>query len=97
MDREVANRALEFLTIDVAGLDGTDRKILRCLLETFGGRPVGLNTLALAVGEEAQTLEDVYEPYLLQIGFLERTSRGRVGTESALRHLGLSRDDVLFD
>jgi len=88
--REVASLALEMLEIDVLGLDQVDRRILRTIVEMFGGGPVGLDTLAAAVGEEPETVEDVYEPYLMQTGFLQRTLRGRTVTAAALRHLGLS-------
>ena len=77
------------LEVDDAGLDRLDREILRTICEKFDGGPVGLSTLAIAVGEEQDTLEDVYEPYLLQQGFLKRTPRGRVATRAAFGHLGL--------
>ncbi|MEW6541767.1 MAG: Holliday junction branch migration DNA helicase RuvB [Bacillota bacterium] len=83
-----AAEALEFLGVDELGLDNTDRHLLAVLIEKFGGGPVGLDTLAAATGEEAANLEDVYEPYLLQSGLIARTSRGRVATPSAYRHLG---------
>jgi len=86
---EVAGRALEFLEVDPLGLDHTDRRLLRIIIEKFNGGPVGLDTLAAAAGEEAGTLEDVFEPYLLQTGLLARTPRGRVATAAAYRHLGL--------
>jgi holliday junction DNA helicase RuvB len=89
IDAGVARDALELLEVDEEGLDRLDRDILRAVCEKFGGGPVGLSTLAVAVGEEADTIEDVYEPYLLQRGFLMRTPRGRVATELAFRHLGL--------
>ena len=76
--------------MDKLGLDNNDRNILMMMIEKFGGGPVGLDTLAAALGEDAGTLEDVYEPYLLMNGFLNRTPRGRVATESAYRHLGIS-------
>ena len=81
--------ALDLLEVDAAGLDRLDREILRAICEKFGGGPVGLSTLRVAVGEEPDTIEDVYEPYLLQQGFLMRTPRGRVATEAAYGHLGL--------
>ena len=93
IDAEVAAQALDLLEVDAAGLDRLDRDILGALCGKFGGGPVGLSTLAVAVGEEADTIEDVYEPYLLQQGFLMRTPRGRVATDAAFRHLGLSRGD----
>jgi len=75
--------------VDAAGLDRLDREILHAICEKFGGGPVGLSTLAVAVGEEQDTIEDVYEPYLLQQGFLMRTPRGRTATDAAFAHLGL--------
>jgi Holliday junction DNA helicase RuvB len=85
----VAAAALDLLEVDEAGLDRLDREILRALCEKFGGGPVGLGTLAVAVGEEPDTIEDVYEPYLLQRGLVERTPRGRCATRRAWSHLGL--------
>jgi Holliday junction DNA helicase RuvB len=85
----VAADALDLLEVDAAGLDRLDREILRAVCEKFGGGPVGLSTLAVAVGEERDTIEDVYEPYLLQRGLLERTARGRAATRRAFEHLGL--------
>lgn len=87
---EVARDALSFLGVDPLGLDFIDRKCLNVLIKKFSGGPVGLDTLAAAVGEEAATLEDVYEPYLMQSGLLARTPRGRVATPRAYEHLGLS-------
>jgi len=88
ISKDVAERALQTLDIDPLGLDHVDRKILRFIIEKFQGGPVGLNTIAAAVGEEQETLEDIYEPFLLQLGFLSRTPRGRVATSAAYRHLG---------
>ncbi len=85
----VAEAALDLLQVDAEGLDRLDREILRAICEKFAGGPVGLSTLAVAVGEEQDTIEDVYEPYLLQRGFLERTPRGRAATRRAFEHLGL--------
>jgi holliday junction DNA helicase RuvB len=85
----VAAEALDLLQVDEEGLDRLDRGILRAICETFGGGPVGLSTLAVAVGEEQDTIEDVYEPYLLQRGLIERTPRGRAATARAYAHLGL--------
>ncbi len=85
----LAAEALDLLEVDALGLDRLDREILRALCEKFDGGPVGLSTLAVAVGEEQDTIEDVYEPYLLQCGLLERTPRGRVATRRAFDHLGL--------
>jgi Holliday junction DNA helicase RuvB len=89
IDEDVAGEALDLLEVDSAGLDRLDREILRAICEKFGGGPVGLSTLAVAVSEEADTLEDVYEPYLLQQGLIKRTPRGRVATAAAFEHLGL--------
>ncbi len=88
LDRDVAARALEVFRVDPRGLDKVDGAILDALIVRFGGGPVGLSTLAVAVGEEPDTIEDVYEPYLLQIGFLRRTPRGRVATAAAFVHVG---------
>lgn len=87
--KEVADIALDLLEVDKKGLDHIDRNILETMIGKFGGGPVGLDTLAAAIGEDAGTIEDVYEPYLIQNGFLNRTPRGRVATEPAYRHLGL--------
>jgi Holliday junction DNA helicase RuvB len=87
---EVAAEALDLLEVDGEGLDRLDREILRAVCERFGGGPVGLSTLAVAVGEEPDTIEDVYEPYLLQRGLLQRTPRGRAATPRAFSHLGLA-------
>jgi Holliday junction DNA helicase RuvB len=78
------------MRIDLEGLDQMDRRILEAIIEKFGGGPVGLNTLSATVSEEKDTIEDVYEPYLLLKGFLQRTSRGRIATEKAYEHLGAS-------
>ena len=95
---DVADAALDLLEVDGAGLDRLDREILRAVCEKFGGGPVGLSTLAVAVGEEPDTVEDVYEPYLLQSGLLQRTPRGRAATPRAWSHLGLEppREAALF-
>jgi Holliday junction DNA helicase RuvB len=89
IDAATAGAALDLLSVDHAGLDRLDRDLLAAICTRFGGGPVGLSTLAVAVQEEADTIEDVYEPYLLQRGLLQRTPRGRVATEHAFRHLGL--------
>jgi holliday junction DNA helicase RuvB len=89
----VAEEALALLEVDGAGLERFDRELLRAVVEKFGGGPVGLSTLAVALGEEAETIEDVYEPFLLQLGFLQRTPRGRVVTDLGRAHLGALRDD----
>ena len=88
---EVAVFALDLLEVDQHGLDKNDRKILKTLILNFQGGPVGLETLAAAIGEDAGTLEDVYEPYLLQNGFLNRTPRGRVASDLAYSHLGITK------
>lgn len=85
----LARKALELLEVDELGLDDLDRRVLRTVIEKFGGGPVGLETIAAAVSEEADTVMDVVEPYLLQLGFLERTPRGRVATARAYEHLGI--------
>ena len=87
--KEVAMRGLNALDIDPLGLDATDRRMLESIIYNFAGGPVGLDTLAATIGEEAVTLEDVYEPYLMQIGFLNRTPRGRCATQKAYKHLGI--------
>lgn len=87
--KEVASFALDLLEVDRYGLDQTDRYILNTIIQKFQGGPVGLDTLAAAIGEDSGTIEDVYEPYLIQHGFLNRTPRGRVATEHAYHHLGL--------
>jgi Holliday junction DNA helicase RuvB len=86
----VAREALARLNVDEFGLDDMDSRILGAIIEKFGGGPVGLNTLAVAVGEDAGTLEEVYEPYLIQQGFLERTQRGRCATANAYRRFGIA-------
>jgi len=86
---EIARYALESLEIDELGLDNTDRKMLESIIKYYNGGPVGLDTLAATIGEESITIEDVYEPYLLQIGFLSRTPRGRCATRLAYEHLGI--------
>jgi holliday junction DNA helicase RuvB len=99
---EIAAEALQMLDIDHLGLDDIDRRILRSIVEKFGGGPVGIDTLAAAISEETDTLMDVYEPYLIQLGFLQRTPRGRMATVGAYAHLGIaapayfSRQPALF-
>ena len=90
---ETTQLALNMLQVDTIGLDHIDHKLLRSIIESFKGGPVGLDTIAATIGEESQTIEDVYEPYLLQIGFLQRTPRGRVVTEKAYHHFGLKIDE----
>jgi len=87
---DISLQALQMLEVDELGLDYVDRKILRAMMEKFNGGPVGVNSVAAATGEEMATIEDVYEPYLLQIGFIERTPRGRMVTDLAKKHLGMS-------
>jgi holliday junction DNA helicase RuvB len=88
IDQAIASEALELYNVDPCGLDWTDRRLLGLMIENFNGGPVGLDTLAAATGEDAHTIEEVYEPYLLQIGYLQRTPRGRVATAAAWVHLG---------
>lgn len=90
--KEVADFALDILDVDKLGLDNNDRTILLTLIQKFGGGPVGLDTMAAAIGEDAGTLEDVYEPYLLMNGLINRTPRGRMATELAYRHLGIAKE-----
>lgn len=85
----LAKEALELLQVDRLGLDHIDHKLIKAIIEKFGGGPVGIDTIAATIGEEAQTIEDVYEPYLLQIGFLQRTPRGRIVTPIAYEHFGM--------
>ncbi|MEB3279762.1 MAG: Holliday junction branch migration DNA helicase RuvB [Lyngbya sp.] len=87
---EIAATALQLFNVDPMGLDWTDRHLLQMMIENFNGGPVGLETMAATTGEDAQTIEEVYEPYLMQIGFLQRTHRGRLATASAWKHLGYS-------
>ncbi len=90
--RNVADRALRMLEVDEKGLDRMDRQILSIIIKRFGGGPVGLDTIAVSVGEESNTIEEVYEPFLVQEGFLHRTPRGRMATDKAYQHLGLKRE-----
>ncbi len=94
VDGDIADRALEVFEVDAMGLDKVDRAILYAVAVKFGGGPVGLSTLAIAVGEEPETVEDAYEPFLLQEGFLQRTPRGRIATDRAYQHLGAERIGV---
>jgi Holliday junction DNA helicase RuvB len=99
IDRETARTALARLEVDEHGFDEIDRRILSTIIEKFGGGPVGIGSIAASIGEDRGTLEDLYEPYLLQAGFLQRTPRGRVASPSAYRHLGITpplRDGSLF-
>ncbi len=93
IDKEIAESSLERLEVDEYGLDNMDRKILSLMVENFNGGPVGLKTIAAACAEEVRTIEDIYEPYLIQCGFLKRTPRGRVATAKAYKHLKLRMDD----
>jgi Holliday junction DNA helicase RuvB len=88
--REIAQQALARLEVDPCGLDKTDQRLLNTIITKFNGGPVGLDTLAASISEETETIEDVYEPFLLQLGFLQRTSRGRVATRSAYEHMGFA-------
>ena len=99
---EIADRALIALEVDRVGLDHTDRRLLDAMIYKFGGRPVGLDTLAAAISETRETIEDIYEPYLLQLGFIMRTPRGRIVTEAGYRHMGATfpkadNQPALFD
>ncbi len=96
IDINITNLALNKLKVDQLGLDDVDIKFLKGIIERFNGGPVGLEAIASAIGEETMTLEDVYEPYLLQIGFINRTPRGRVVTEKAYKHLQITKEGVLF-
>ena len=93
VSEDVARAALEMLEVDELGLDQTDRKILSFIIEKFNGGPVGLNTLSAATSEEMATIEDIYEPFLMQLGFLERTPRGRCATRRAYEHLSYRHPD----
>ena len=90
--REIVDTALTRLEVDELGLENTDRRMLAAIIDHYNGGPVGLETLAAMLGEEAVTIEDVYEPYLMQLGFLARTPRGRVATDLAYKHLNRARD-----
>ena len=97
IDEQVAMHALSRLDVDELGLDNTDRRLLTAMIQNYNGGPVGLETIAATIGEEAVTIEDVYEPYLMQLGFIARTPRGRVATASAYRHLDFpytGNDDI---
>jgi Holliday junction DNA helicase RuvB len=88
VDKEIAHYALAQLDVDSRGLDEMDKKILLTILDKFGGGPVGLSSLSVAVGEDAGTIEEVFEPFLVQEGFIQRTQRGRVATRTAFEHFG---------
>ena len=91
---EIAREALELMEVDEDGLERSDRALLRAIVEKFDGGPVGLSTLAVTLGEEPDTIEEVYEPYLLQLGFLQRTPRGRVITDLGRAHVGAGDPDA---
>jgi Holliday junction DNA helicase RuvB len=92
INQEVANLALGLLDVDNMGLDLMDRKMLECIVHKFNGGPVGLDTISASIGEERETIEDVIEPYLIQQGYLQRTSRGRVATELAYKHFNVDKN-----
>ena len=91
INKKITDESLDMLDIDKYGLDAADRRYLEMIIERFNGGPVGLETLAASLSEETETIEDVYEPYLLQLGFVQRTPKGRVVTDLSLRHLGLEK------
>ena len=95
INEQITSHALEKMDIDSLGLDAVDRKMLKTMIENFKGKPVGLDTLGAVTGEEPDTIEDVYEPYLLQIGFIARTPRGRIPLEPAFAHLGYKIEEIL--
>ena len=97
IDRPCAVKALEMLRIDCEGLDDMDRKILLTIIEKYDGGPAGLGSIAAALGEDEDTLSDVYEPYLIQSGFIERTAQGRKAARRAYSHLGKKKDGELFE
>ena len=86
---EIADEALQMLEVDKVGLDHTDRRMLEAMIEKFGGGPVGLETIAAAISETRETIEDIYEPFLMQLGFIVRTPRGRVVTKAGYEHMGI--------
>ncbi len=95
LSKDIVNKALEMLGVDHLGLNGADRDILKTMINKFGGGPVGLNTIAAALSEEQATIEEVYEPYLIQLGLLERTPKGRIATEKAFNHLSIKSNKLL--
>lgn len=97
IDLEITKKALDRLKVDDMGLDDTDHQLLKAIIEKYNGGPVGIESIASVIGEEVTTIEDVYEPYLLQNGFLKRTARGRVVTEKAYKHLNMTYQNSLFD
>ena len=92
ISKQITDECLDMLDIDKYGLDATDRKYIEMIIERFKGGPVGLETLAASLSEETETIEDVYEPYLLQLGFIQRTPKGRVASDLSYAHLGLEKD-----
>lgn len=94
---EITKMALDKLKVDTIGLDDTDYHLLKSIIEKFNGGPVGIEAIASSIGEEQSTIEDVYEPYLLQIGFLKRTSRGRIVTKLAYEHLQIKYQENMFE
>mgnify|MGYP002580462719 FL=1 len=93
IDIDITQKALDALGVDHMGLESLDREILRTIIERFKGGPVGIDTIAASIGEERVTIEDVYEPYLIQAGFLHRTQKGRVVSAQAYKHLGIPYDE----
>jgi Holliday junction DNA helicase RuvB len=96
IDMDITKTSLDKLKVDNEGLDETDHKLLESIIYKFNGGPVGIDAIASSIGEEKATIEDVYEPYLLQNGYLKRTNRGRIVTDKAYEHLGISRQGSLF-
>jgi Holliday junction DNA helicase RuvB len=96
LTKEIVEKALVMLGVDNIGLTGADRDILKVIINKFGGGPVGLNTIAAALSEEQATIEEVYEPYLIQLGLLERTPRGRIATDKAYKHIGVKDSGKLL-
>jgi Holliday junction DNA helicase RuvB len=96
VDLEITRTSLDRLKVDEIGLDDTDHQLLLTIITKFNGGPVGLEAIASSIGEEVTTIEDVYEPYLLQTGFMKRTPRGRIATDLAYEHLKISKDGQLF-
>jgi Holliday junction DNA helicase RuvB len=96
IDIRVAKEALGAMEVDEKGFDNMDRRLMLTIIEKYNGGPVGLETLAASIQEEKNTIEDVYEPYLLQEGFIERSPRGRMATRSAYEHFGIKKDNDLF-
>jgi Holliday junction DNA helicase RuvB len=97
INEETCNRGLQMLGVDELGLDSMDKRLVDTIISKYGGGPVGIDTLAVSMGEDNQTIEDLYEPYLIQIGFIKRTTRGRVATKHAYTHFGLSAERGLFE